>query len=509
MSRIKIAARLRALHIGAPLAAMFLLTGAVNVSCSGDPALDPSRPNPSNPSNPSTPSAPSGSNRPASAALGQWVPNTKYDTCTQAFHDSFVAVGPDGKRYPTWHAPTAVDPATGRECSFGHEHGRDPRGSALYEFVREHFAFDENRNGVIDPAERDLSGIPFGYVAEQLIAFNAANGTPGSNRLEDHVGYKIAWENSVRRDRLINGQVQTLDLFCDALAVVHQESHSAESLASNLHQLTYAIDCNRGADAARYPVKLLANVMATFGDPASLVANIPGIGFSTIAFGVAQPSDSPAGGNELGRIVPTIDNVRNDIFVPNGQTSNFSIGLVETWLSGVSLFKPGGLELAAFDPQFTVYSPSRYFDPAAFNGIARSIDLCYTGVDAGGQFVDDPARAGSITRQARGVECSSSAPSGPATARASRVAFDDPRSPFNGCRREVTIAASTVRNSGGATIWYTNPYGGAAQTAAFAGGVKQYVSAADNTSQGIALAPKTFGGDLSFCAPGSGVHAPN
>ncbi|HEY6209718.1 MAG TPA: hypothetical protein VIW28_11700 [Gemmatimonadales bacterium] len=37
-------------------------------------------------------------------------------------------VGPDGKLHPTWHPP--IDPATG--CSFGPDHGRDPRGSALY-----------------------------------------------------------------------------------------------------------------------------------------------------------------------------------------------------------------------------------------------------------------------------------------------------------------------------------------------------------------------------------------
>ncbi|MGH6608689.1 MAG: hypothetical protein ACRECQ_00380, partial [Burkholderiaceae bacterium] len=225
----------RARSIYAALAAMFLLTGGVSVSCSGDPALDPSRPG--TPSNPSTPSQ---SNRPASSALGQWLPNTTYDTCTQAFHDTFFVVGPDGKRYPTWHPPTAVDPANGRECSFGHEHGRDPRASALWEFVREHFAFDDNRNGVIDPAERDLSGVPFGYVAEQLIAFNAANGIVNANRLEDHYGYKIAWENGVRRERILNGQVQSFDLFCDVLTVIHQETYSADSLASNLHQLTYA-----------------------------------------------------------------------------------------------------------------------------------------------------------------------------------------------------------------------------------------------------------------------------
>ena len=501
MNRIRSPALGRALPVGASLAAMFLLTGAVSVSCSGDPALDPTRPPGS--------SNPSATNRPASAAIGQWFPNVAYDTCTQAFHDTFFVVGPDGKRYPTWHLSTAVDPANGRECTFGHEHGRDPRESALWEFARAHFAFDADRNGVIDPGERDASGIPFGYVAEQLIAFNAANGIFDSNRIEDHVGYKIAWENSLRRERLLNGQPQLFDLLCDVLTVVHQESHAAESLASNLHQLTYAIDCNRGAEAARSSVKMLANVMATFGDPASFVANVPGSGFTAVPFGVAQPATSPAGGAELGRVIPTIDNVRNDIFVPNTQTSNFSAGLLETWSSAVSLVKQDGGELAAFDLAFTVFSPARYYDPNTIDGIARAIDLCYIGLDAAGQLIDDPTRAGSIVRQTRAVECSSIAASGPATSRSARVAFDNPRSPFNGCRREVTFTTSAVRNSGGATIWNTDPYGRAARTSTFAGSVKQHVSTVDNSTQGITLASKTFGGDLSNCASGSGVHTPN
>jgi hypothetical protein len=104
MNQRRAAIRSRALTVGAALTAMFLLTGGVSVSCSGDPALDPSRP--------SDPSNPSGSSRPASAAMGQWLPNTTYDTCTQEFHDSFFVVGPDGKRYPTWN-PVLFQPSSG------------------------------------------------------------------------------------------------------------------------------------------------------------------------------------------------------------------------------------------------------------------------------------------------------------------------------------------------------------------------------------------------------------
>jgi hypothetical protein len=45
--------------------------------------------------------------------------------CPQWVHDRIVTIGPDGKTYPTWHG--AEDEQYG--CSFGHEHGADPRTS--------------------------------------------------------------------------------------------------------------------------------------------------------------------------------------------------------------------------------------------------------------------------------------------------------------------------------------------------------------------------------------------
>ncbi|PYP91516.1 MAG: hypothetical protein DMD34_15770, partial [Gemmatimonadetes bacterium] len=93
---------------------------------------------------------------------GLWTPGPR-DDCTAAIHNSYSVVGPDGKLYPTWHPP--VDPVTG--CSFGHDHGRDPRGSALYAAV---------------------GPIPFGYANEQLDVYDPAN-----PRHEDHFGHKIEW----------------------------------------------------------------------------------------------------------------------------------------------------------------------------------------------------------------------------------------------------------------------------------------------------------------------------
>jgi hypothetical protein len=46
-------------------------------------------------------------------------PNT---ACPSWVHDQYVATGPDGKTYPTWHAQ--IDPVYW--CYFGHEHGSNP-----------------------------------------------------------------------------------------------------------------------------------------------------------------------------------------------------------------------------------------------------------------------------------------------------------------------------------------------------------------------------------------------
>ena len=477
------------------LGAMFLLTGAALVSCEGDPTLDPD--------NPSSPGSATNS-----SAMGRWTPNSNFDTCTKDFHDTYYVIGPDGKKYPTWHPPTATDPATGKLCSFGHEHGRDPRGSALWESVRSHYAFDANTNGTIDTSELDASGVPFGYASEQLRAYNAANGIPNANRDEDHYGYKVAWENGIARTRTVNGQVQTFDLSCDALSVLHQETYSADSYSSNLHEVLYAIDCSRGADAERFGGKVIISTMATFGNPGEFTVAQSNGTFSVLRYGTPQPTNSPAGGNERGRVIPTADSVYAAVLVPVGQTSDFAAGLTETWYAGLSLKRTDGTELVFIDPSYAVASPSRYFDITRVDALARTIDLCYIGFSASGELIDDPVRAGVIVRQARGPECSGIAPNGPLTLRILRIPYDDPRSVFNGCRRRVTLGATRIVNAGGGNIFYSNPYGLAARTGSFTGGIKQYVGTINNSTAGDADRV-SFGADLDSCLSGSNIHAPN
>ena len=174
----------------------------------------------------------------------------------------------------------------------------------------------------------------------------------------------------------------------------------------------------------------------------------------------------------------------------------------------MALSRSDGSELCLVDPSFAVTSPSRYFDVTRLNAVARSVDLCYVGFSATGVLIDDPLRATLIVRQARGPECSAIAPNGPFTSRVNRIAYDDPRSVFNGCRRHVTLGATRITNGGGSTIWYSDPYGCATRAGSFTGGVKQFVSAINNSTAGD-IDRVAFGADLDPCLPGSNIHAPN
>ena len=139
-------------------------------------------------------------------SYGLWTPGPR-DDCSAEAHNAYSVVGPDGKLYPTWHPP--VDPATG--CSFGHDHGRDPRGSALF---------------------AQVGPIPFGYANEQLDAYDPAN-----PRHEDHFGHKVEWENDVPLHFGSAAADQLFEIRCDVLTKLHQGTHSRDAFTNNMHEL--------------------------------------------------------------------------------------------------------------------------------------------------------------------------------------------------------------------------------------------------------------------------------
>jgi hypothetical protein len=163
------------------------------------------------------------------ASFGIWVPGAN-DDCTAAQHDAYSVVGPDHKRYPIWHPP--IDPVTG--CSFGHDHGRDPRGSALY---------------------REVGDIPFGYANEQLDVYD-----PLTTRHEDHFGHKVEWENGIRMHFGSEAADALFDVRCDVMTKLHQGTHSKDAFTNNLHELVYHISCTDGTE-------LHLTMLAAIGTP--------------------------------------------------------------------------------------------------------------------------------------------------------------------------------------------------------------------------------------------------
>lgn len=454
----------------AGLAALALLTGSSVFSCAGDPIGGGS--------------GGGTSNRPDSQSMGRWSPSTDTsrfpNECSREVHDSYYVVGPDGRKYPTWHPPSVIDPATGRLCYFGHEHGENPAGSALWNELRRHFAWDANGNGTIDDAEAtsERSGIPFGYAAEY-------GGSPATIL---HDSYKIAFVNDLARDRVVNGQVQAAGLRCNQLLAYAQDTQTARAFTQALHPLTYAIDCTGSGDTANYPSRLIVSVMADYGSTAAIPARTGEVAAGR-RFAVAATQVYP------------------NAFVAAGATSDLTEALRERWDTIVSLRTVSGAELARFNPGLEDRSPSRFQTLANGDAATQSIDLCYSGLDASGFLISDPAQAGSVVRQVRGstTDCAKLARSGPATPITQRVRFDEREAQFKGCSRQVIWRDQSIRNGTGPSTWYTAPDGSGARTSAFAGSLRQQIGLGISSSA-IVLAAVADDASAADCSGSSGIR---
>jgi hypothetical protein len=435
------------------------------VSCEGDPVADSSVP----------------SNRPDSQSMGRWTPaadTTRFPReCKAEVHDSYYVVGPDGKKYPTWHPATHVDATTGEVCYFGHEHGDNPAGSALWNDLRRHFAWDANANGTIEESEWNnaTTGLPFGYAAEY-------GGAPASIL---HDSYKVALVNGIGRQRLVNGVAEDFGLVCNQLLAYAHDTQSTFGFTQAQHPLTYAIDCTGSGDSSAYVNKMIVSVMADFG---TLTADPPRTG-------------EVAAGRQF---AAATTQVYPNAYVTAGNTSDLVAALQESWNSVVTLRTAGGAELARLNPGLINRNPSRY---RSGNAGVQSIDLCYTGLDAGGNLISDPAQVGSIVRQVRGsgTDCARLSPTGPATAAALRIRFDAREAVFKGCSRQVVFRDQSIRNGTGPTTWYTNPAGGDARTAAFTSSLKQFVASGTSTTT-VVLAAATDDASVDCDGSSTGVH---
>jgi len=378
-------------------------------------------------------------------SYGIWTPGPR-DDCTAEVHNSYSVVGPDRKLYPTWHPP--VDPVTG--CSFGHDHGRDPRGSALY---------------------AEVGPIPFGYANEQLDVYDPAN-----PRHEDHFGHKIEWENDVLMRFGSAAAGSLFEIRCDVLAKLHQGTHSKDAFTNNLHELAYHIRCTDGT-------RLDLTLLAAIGDPGQFDRSCDG---TAVVVGPATPANSPSGGGR--RIIPDRTCIDQFVLVAPGQRSDFGV-LHESWQLSLSVRAADGHGLAFLNPYFQVFLPSRFYDPAATHLVGRPIDVCYEVTPSGAR--------------AQGEPCDQSTGAGTVAG----VTFDDPRSVFNGVERVVDINENVIDNAQGPVFWFTDPFGKNGRTDSFPGSIRQFIANIDNTRGGLDVSGPTLGRNRDYGGPR--VHAPN
>ncbi len=373
-----------------------------------------------------------------------WVPSAG-DTCTPAIHNQYSVVGPDGKRYNSWHPP--VDPASG--CSFGHEHGRDPRGSELFAKVGQ---------------------IPFGLANEALETWD-----PQGVRHEDHYGHKIDWENNLEFVRKDGVTGSLFSVKCDVLAKLHQGTHSKDAFTNNLHEVAYHIACNDGTE-------MHVTMMSAIGTPGGFTRSCDGV---RVDVGAPSPANSPNGGGQ--RIIPDRTCVDQFMHVGANQRADYDRALHESWQTSNSVRTEGGHTVAHFNPYFQVFSPSRFHDPAAPLVTGRPIAEC---------DVLNPAR------DRNNDDCDASTNGGALTG----LAYDDARSQFNGVRRFIDVNDNDIDNAGGENVWYSDPFGRNAKKSPFPGSVRQWVAKVKN-DYGFSVNGPAIGFNRNYGA--ASVHAPN
>jgi hypothetical protein len=402
---------------------------------------------------PETSKQPVPASAPVSRAFGIWTPNTASgDTCSKEIHDQYWTYGPDGKVYPSWHPP--VDPSG---CTFGHEHGRNPKDSKLIALT-----------------------LPFGYVNEQL-----SPNDPQFQRNEDHVGHKVEWANNIEITQ--NGRSYTK---CDVLFKLHQGTHSADALTNNLHELFYYASCADGT-------KIQWRNLQAFGKAGTVQThgckdNSKGLNVADAEFvvGAASPNNSPDGGGI--RRLPENRCLEGATLVPEGGWSDIHT-IREDWEVSVQRkAQPDPTKPAMFvhfTPYFQVYNPSRYFNPTSPNKISRTLDLCLKRGTM--EWRDDKTCDGVRTQTTSGT-----------------MAYTDPRSPFNGADRKVHINTLSINNAGGPTKWYSDVFGENLRTSPDASKgiiLEQFVASVTNASEDKDFRGPVLVGDYRH----QGVHAPN
>jgi hypothetical protein len=373
--------------------------------------------------------------------------------CSKEIHERYWVLGADGRVYPTWHP--AKDPSG---CSFGHEHGADPRRSSLF----------------------DTTGLPaFGYVNEQL-----APSVPASQRNEDHVGYKLFAENGfpvVEGDKVTNPTRPsgTTQQTCSALAMVHQGTHSPDAFASNLHEMNLNLSCKYADNGEVVATRFKA--LVPFGHPSSFIS--PCSFQEQKNTGTAEPADSKDSASGRGDLFGTVSGrtIPDESCVDKLRDGGDMLNTTHEFWNPRFNVSESKLKFST-DSMFYVLNPARYYDPSKPDKLGRTVDLCYSvpGLRDRGTF-------GSCKGIADGV------------------AWDSTASPFNGCGRQF-FTTFVLQNTGPAT-WYTDVYGQRFSETSFPGAIAQHFAGSHAKLDNQAPMHINF---KNYCTgTGDGVHAPN
>lgn len=379
---------------------------------------------------------------PLGASYGIWKPYRPTE-CPQLEHDKFWVRGPDGKIYPTWHPSSWTEPGTGRACSFGHEHGDDPRQG---------------------PWPDEL--LPFGYLNE--VYNNKTVSMGGGMRNEDHVGHKVQWQKGIRVWRGNDNRNGTVISTCDAQLKLHQGTYSPDALTNNMHELFYRLNCTHG-------IEIDWKILATFGDP-GFVHSSCNDGTLGVYVGPAKPPDSVFGSGR--RQLANATCVEEKILVPPNSTSSYGKLNNEHWV--VNFETQGNNLTFTFNPYFTVFDPTRYHDLRTSTKIAYSVDICYRTEG---------------NRMARGGECEVMrrlAPNG--------MAWDDPRSYWKGANRNFSPNRPILKNWG-PSVRYTDALGKNVREMPFPNSVRQFVKGNQPEQTGDVFMYNRDFGDAFIHAP--------
>jgi hypothetical protein len=358
-----------------------------------------------------------------------WQP-TQVGECSAEEHDRWWVQGPDENVYRTWHPPQGSN-----GCSFGHEHGDDPRTSVLNTWS---------------------GGVPFAYV-------NEVDG----QREEDHVGHKVFVENSwgaVVANSADSRELATSAGFsCHWMSQVHQGTHSTDAFKENAHEYHVNAACDDGASRKAGPsetnsgsldhTEVSVKMLASFGEPGSVLV-CPSRDQLIATGGAGRPNFIP----DARRVIACVDGIqgqRPSSLTPVGESR--TEGIEELWRPGGIIKNADGTAALKVNPYYQVWDPIRLYNTGSVPKIDHNadgigddwlytIELCYS--PEGLNFVRNVKFSKQCDNLPKGLDDT------PAADR-----WKSPLSPFRGMKRTQHVKGITLDNSTGPTFRCTTADG--------------------------------------------------